>query len=267
MKALVWLSILAAAASYNLGLGLPIEKEEPVIPELPPVVETEPVPEEIPEELPAPTAAQLYTEFYKTYFASVDAETDWDNATYFIALPDLDFNGIPELIVEKAGASAANYIEIYTIEDGEVRAFTESRLNLPYAKNAVDFGIEGDLASSFNIHEDGDGYAMYAESRNGASDMQRSTWYKFTSVDGALACETITSYHAEMTDWNDYRLDIAVWDGVEYAYDEFEPLYREWLTDYFQAHPITDASYMDPLRTHEINNADAAYALIAEICG
>ncbi|MBQ8369528.1 MAG: hypothetical protein IJ497_10375 [Clostridia bacterium] len=265
MKALLWLSILAAAASYNLGIGVPIEKEEPVIPALPPVVETET--EVIPEEIPAPTAEQLYTEFYTTHFASVDPETAWDNAAYFIALPDLDFNGIPELVVEKAGASAAGWIEIYTIEDSEVRAFTVSRLDVPAAKNAVEFGIEGDLASSINIHEDGDGYAMYAESRNGALNFMRSSWLKFTSADGALACEIISSYRADVTDWSDYAFDTAVWNGIEYTYDEFEPLYREWLTDYFQAHPITDASYMDNLRTHEIGSTDEAYALISEICG
>ena len=264
MKAFLWLSILAAAASYNLGLGVPTETVEPVIPELEPVVET--VPEEIPEEPAAPAPAELYTEFYQTHFASVDPETDWDSAAYYIALPDLDFNGVPELVVERAGASAAGLIEIYTIEDGEVRAFTESRLDVPSAKNVVDFFIEGDLASSINIHEDGDGYAMYAESRNGALDFMRSAWLKFTSDDGALACETVSAYRADVTDWSDYAFDTAVWNGTEYTYEEFEPLYREWLTDFFQARPITDASYMDNLRTHTICSTDEAYALIEQIC-
>ena len=138
MKILLWISILAALASYNAGLGVPVEKEEPAIPELPPVVETESAEPEVPEEpeIPAePTAAELYTEFFKKHYESVDPETDWDNAAYWIALPDLDFNGIPELIVEKAGASASGLLEIYTIEDGEVRTFGYSRLGEPLIRD------------------------------------------------------------------------------------------------------------------------------------
>ena len=100
MKILLWISILAALASYNAGLGMPSPEEEPVIPELPPVVETEIEETEEPEVLPEPTAAQIYTEFYRTNYESVDPETDWDNAAYYIALPDLDFNGVPEMVVE-----------------------------------------------------------------------------------------------------------------------------------------------------------------------
>ncbi len=265
MKALLWISIFAALASYNAGIGRSIDKEEPVIPELPPVVEEIPETEAIPEA--SPTAAQLYTEFFKNHYESVDPETDWDCAAYFIALPDLDFNGIPELVVEKAGASASGLLEIYTIEEGEVRTLGNSRLDIPRAKNAVDFWFEGHLGFSINLHEEGDAAAFYMDSRNGASDMQYSTWLKFTSADGALACEEISSYRAEMTNWDDYKLDTAVWNGVEYTYDEFEPLYREWLADYFQAHPIIDAAYMENLRTHEIGNTDEMLALIEEICG
>ena len=269
MKILLWISILAALASYNAGLGVSVEKEEPAIPELPPVVETESAEPEVPEEpeIPAePTAAELYTGFFKTHYKSVDPETDWDNAAYWIALPDLDFNGIPELIVEKAGASASGLLEIYTIEDGEVRTFGYSRLDIPRARNAVESAFEGSL-SDINIHEDGDGYSIFIGSSNGAMDFERCTYYRFTSADGALACEEISSYRADVTDWSDYSFDTAVWNGVEYTYDEFEPLYREWLTDFFQAHPISDAAYMENLRTHEIGNTEEMLALIEDICG
>ncbi|MBQ2725818.1 MAG: hypothetical protein IJP32_12630 [Clostridia bacterium] len=269
MKVLIWFSIFGALLSYNAGIGENAVREEPVIPELPPVMEEESAEtEENPEteEAPAPTAAQLYTEFFRTHYESVDPKTDWDNAAYWIALPDLDFNGIPELIVEKAGASASGLLEIYTIEEGEVRTFGYSRLDLPRARNAVDFAFEGSL-SDINIHEDGDGFSIFLASHNGAMDFERYAYYRFTSSDGALACETVSAYVAEMTDWEDYRFDTAVWNGAEYTYDEFEPLYREWLADYFQAHPISDAAYMENLRTYEIGNTEEMLALIAEICG
>ena len=269
MKVLLWISLFGALLSYNAGLGRPAAKDEPVIPELPPVIEEETaLPEEFPEteEEPVPTAAQLYTEFFRTHYESVDPETDWDNAAYWIALPDLDFNGIPELIVEKAGASASGLLEIYTIEDGEVRTFGYSRLDIPRARNAVEFAFEGSL-SDINIHEDGDGYSIFIKSHNGAMDFERYAYYRFTSADGTLACEEISAYRADVTDWSDYSFDTAVWNGVEYTYDEFEPLYREWLTDYFQAHPISDASYMENLRTYEIGNTAEMLALITDICG
>lgn len=269
MKLLLWISIFGALLSYNAGLGRPVTKEEPVIPELPPVAEEETAaPEELPktEEEPAPTATEIYTEFFNTHYASVDPETDWDNAAYWIALPDLDFNGIPELIVEKAGASASGLLEIYTIEDGEVHTFGYSRLDIPRARNAVEFAFEGSL-SDINIHEDGDGYSIFIGSHNGAMDFERYAYYRFTSADGALACEEISSYRADITDWSAYSFDTAVWNGIEYTYDEFEPLYREWLTDYFQAHPISDAAYMENLRTYEICSTAEMLALIGEICG
>lgn len=273
MKFLLWISIFGALLSYNAGLGRPVTKEEAVIPDLPPVSEEEttepdelPETEAAPEEEPAPTAAEIYTGFFNTHYASVDPETDWDNAAYWIALPDLDFNGIPELIVEKAGASASGLLEIYTIEDGEVRTFGYSRLDIPRARNAVEFAFEGSL-SDINIHEDGDGYSIFIGSHNGAMDFERYAYYRFTSADGALACEEISSYRADVTDWSDYSFDTAVWNGVEYTYDEFEPLYREWLTDYFQAHPISDAAYLENLRTYEICSTAEMLALIGEICG
>ncbi len=266
MKILLWISILAALASYNAGHGVPQPKEEPVIPELPAVTETVPEEPETPDVPAEPTAADLYTEFFRTHYESVDPETDWDNAAYFIALPDLDFNGVPELVVEKAGASAAGLLEIYTIEDGEVRTLGYSRLDIPRAKNAVDFAFEGSF-SDINIHRDGDGCSIIIESHNGALDFQRCAFYRFVSADGALACEEISSCRADVTDWSDYNFDVAVWNGAEYTYSEFEPLYREWLTDYFQEHPILDAAWMDGIRTHEIGNTDAMLALIEEICG
>lgn len=266
MKILLWISILAALASYNAGLGMPSPEEEPVIPELPPVVETEIEETEEPEVLPESTAAQTYTEFYRTNYESVDPETDWDNAAYYIALPDLDFNGVPEMVVEKAGASASGLLEIYTIEEGEVRTLGYSRLDIPRARNAVEFAFEGSL-SDINIHEDGDGYSIFIESHNGAMDFERYAYYRFTSADGALACEEISAYRADVMDWSDYSFDIAVWNGVEYTYQEFEPLYREWLADFFQAHPISDAEWMNARRTHDISSVEEAYALIEEICG
>lgn len=270
MKAFLWISIFAALASYNAGLGRPVVNEE-ALPELPPIAEEESaVPEEIPEteaapeETVAPTASDIYTEFYRTHYATVDPGTDWDNAAYYIALADLDFNGSLEMIVEKAGASASSLLEIYTIENGTVCTFGYSRLDIPRSQNAVDFAFEGSL-SDINIHEDGDGYSIFIESSNGAMVFERCAYYRFTSVDGALACEELSSYRADVTDWSDYNFDTAVWNGVEYTYQEFEPLYREWLTDYFQAHPITDAEWMNVRRTHTISSVEEAYGLIAEL--
>lgn len=268
MKAFAWFGLFAALAAYHAGISVPQPEEETAIPTLPVIEETAETPEETaePEITPEPTAADLYTEFFKTHYESVDPETDWDNAAYFIALPDLDFNGVPELVVEKAGASASGLLEIYTIEDGEVRAFSYSRLDIPRARNAVDFSFEGSF-SDINIHEDGAGCSIFIGSHNGAMDFERYAYYRFTSADGALACEEISAYRADVTDWSDYSFDTAVWNGVEYTYEEFEPLYREWLADYFQAHPIIDASYMENLRTHEICNTEEMLALIGSING
>jgi len=244
-----------------------VTEEKPEIPELPVITETETAEPEEPEILPEPTEAELYTEFFRQYYESVDPETDWDNAAYFIALPDLDFNGIPELIVEKAGASASSLLEIYTIEEGEVRTLGNSRLDLPRAKNAVDFWFEGSV-SDFNIHEYEGGSSVYLFSRNGAMDMEYSTLLRLASIDGALGCEIVTSYRAEVTDWTDYNFDTAVWDGTEYTYDEFESLYRAWLSDvFYQEHPVLDAGWMDERKTQEIGNTDEMLALIEEICG
>ena len=54
---------------------------------------------------------------------------------------------------------------------------------------------------------------------------------------------------------------------MEYTYSAFEPLYREWLADYFQEHPITDAEWMNARRTHTISGTEEMLALIAKICG
>ncbi|MBQ8332873.1 MAG: hypothetical protein IJX93_03775, partial [Clostridia bacterium] len=135
---------------------------------------------------------------------------------------DLDGNGIDELIVYDWGASANTGIEIFTIENGEVRSFytgtnvitygdgTGAKSLAPPSVNAVDYGFAG-LPSSYSNKSDvilwftpctgRNGHILY--SQNGSDVHTSEDYYYFTSdANGNLTVELLRSFYCEAIDSN-----------------------------------------------------------------
>jgi len=141
-------------------------------------------------------------------------------ATEFL---DLDGNGVDELIIYNWGASASCGIEIFTIENREVRSFSTGTNGIthysgkgkslaPPAANAVDFGFWG-LPTSYADRSDTvlwfvpcdsrkrNGHVLY--SMNGSDVHTSEDYYYFTTdANGNLTVEVLRSYYCEAIDSN-----------------------------------------------------------------
>ena len=134
---------------------------------------------------------------------------------------DLDGNGIDELIIYDWGASANCGIEIFTIENGEVRSFStttsgvthysgEPKSLAPPSANAVNYSFWGlptsysdktDVILWFNPCTGRNGHVLY--SMNGSDVHTSEDYYYFTSdANGNLTVEVLRSFYCEAIDSN-----------------------------------------------------------------
>ncbi|MBR3997345.1 MAG: hypothetical protein IKI93_03270, partial [Clostridia bacterium] len=166
--------------------------------------------------------------------STVDPDTIWQTfrdtvvspySEYIVATEylDLDGNGIDELIIYDWGASASCGIEIFTIENGEVRSFStgtngithyseEAKSLAPPSANADAYSFWG-LPTSYADRSDTvlwfvpcdyrkrNGHVLY--SMNGSDVHTSEDYYYFTSDEnGLLTVELLCSFRCEAIDSN-----------------------------------------------------------------
>ncbi len=160
--------------------------------------------------------AQLYEEFITEKLTPFES--------YMVAMEyiDLDGNGIDELIVYDWGASANYGIEIFTVEEGEVRSFsTETNVITRYEGNAQALAPPSKNANDYvfwgvpTSHNNGfqhvqlwfvpcefvNGHVLY--SMNGSEFHTSEDYYYFTSDEnGYLTVELLMSFYCEAIDSN-----------------------------------------------------------------
>jgi len=168
------------------------------------------------EPVTAADPAQLYEAFITEKLTPFES--------YMVAMEyiDLDGNGIDELIVYDWGASANYGIEIFTVEDGEVRSFsTETNVITRYEGNAQALAPPSKNANDYvfwgvpTSHNNGfqpvqlwfvpcdfvNGHVLY--SMNGSEFHTSEDYYYFTSDEnGYLTVELLMSFYCEAIDSN-----------------------------------------------------------------
>lgn len=201
---------------------------------------------------------QLYEDFYLTTLKPIAA------GIQKLALFDLDFNTIPELVVFTPGASASSGCVIFTIEQGEVRSFnTTDTISayagidhkeplVPLSQNAtVPFFwanyLEAEslefLQSRFLLCKErvGGQLSWILCSANGYDSGSWGTWYRFSSKEGALTVELLLNYEF-----------VGQWSHKSASKDQW----------YIDSQEVTEMEYENG-RAEFIASLDQQYELVA----
>ncbi|MBQ3815627.1 MAG: hypothetical protein II836_06190, partial [Clostridia bacterium] len=164
---------------------------------------------------------------------------------YGAELGDLDGDGVMELIVYRQPTESTYPLDIYTIEDGEVRAFF-SPFDVPRSAGAPDYDvILSSLPASFAVPDSLIGFfrmesgiailGAYVGSEFNAS----YRCYQFASIDGTLRIRELFS--AEwMGEWyyDEAMRNRTFMNGEEIAggYEAFRTAWDSWVSDFALAY-------------------------------
>lgn len=205
---------------------------------------------------------RLYYDFYINELSKIEDYIEG------ISLLDLDFNGIYELIVYLPGASASGSSEIYTIEDGEVRAFSGRALpeevwerNVPYSKNAVkgmfwanlpsgmlkDWQIEfWNIFKMYHNRKTGENiFVIHTGNAAGEKDSW-NTWVKFKNLNGALSAVVIFSYEkVGGYDEKSGKFETLKWliNNKSVNEEEYEAAIINFETDFYSKYELVNFDY------------------------
>ncbi|MBQ4347124.1 MAG: hypothetical protein IJC39_01595, partial [Firmicutes bacterium] len=188
---------------------------------------------------------------------SREAFLDDANAISFL---DLDMNGSSELIIYRQGGSSADIAEIYTIENGEIKAFSntaaenakeavpESMNHLPNTFSAAYYtnetrqsvleAWEKEIVGFFRFKGE-DGEYFYLHSQSGSEDFSRGAYFRFYSLNGALAAEVLFSYadYSENYFDSDFSGKSFV-NGKEVDKETLAETHKAWKEDFFSEKEI-----------------------------
>lgn len=199
---------------------------------------------------------ELYEDFYQTTLKPVAL------GIQKLALFDLDFNTIPELVVFTPGASGSAGCVIFTIEQGVVRSFnttdaisayaeidhTEPLVPLSQNVIAPSFWANYLAPESLEFTESrfllckerlGDQQSWILCSANGYDSGSWGTWYRFGSKEGALMVEPLLSYEF-VGQWSHKSVGKDQWyiNGEEVTETEYDKARAEFLASLDQQYEL-----------------------------
>lgn len=178
---------------------------------------------------------------YDAFVAEHYDPDNWQTAAYIERRIDLDRNGLNELILYRSPTEAACYLDIYTWEDGEIRAFHTALEGIPASRNADPEGrycAAVTAGNSTRSESDPDGFYSDFFSVNGdvfliamdASEFwQIIHCYAFGSTEGALSATRIFSaerYGEFVPD--ETKKNKAFVNGQEIPYEEYGGALLAW---------------------------------------
>ena len=178
---------------------------------------------------------------YDAFVAEHYDPDNWQTAAYTERRIDLDRDGLTELILYRSPTEAAYPLDIYTWEDGEIRAFHTALEGIPASRNADPDGRYCAALTAGNSSRnasDPDGFYSDFFSVNGevfliamdASEFwQIIRCYAFGSADGALSSSLVFSaerYGEFVSD--ETKKNKAFVNGQEIPLDEYGGALLSW---------------------------------------
>ena len=157
--------------------------------------------------------AEGWREAYRQLFRTVSENADY--VDYLLGpvqaagLLDLNGSGIPELILFFPGASKSHAAVVFTVEEGEVRAFNSvCTYGLPLSRYAVDEAFWANDLPAGQFADDVPAFRYYTENGEGFWLLNSGNaawpaevwcdWLRFgPAEDGCLTCQSLLSLSAE----------------------------------------------------------------------
>lgn len=199
--------------------------------------------------------AAAYEEFFFDTLYSA-APSELEERFYYISLADLDFNGIPELLVFFMPMPNGYPLDIYTMENGAIRAFGADRGFLqqygiqlpPDARNTPEHSFSVNLYTDVTNAETlplfSDALLLYRNRDTGETawfcrsvtnthntyDGFISDWtaYRFTQSGGCLSAEALFSVTFTVDGEGKNERVTPFVNGTEIPYEELDAQVADW---------------------------------------
>ena len=213
-----------------------------------------------PEEPEGSDWREAYRQFIRRAAETSDDEEAYQGPVQAVGLLDLNGSGIPELILFFPGASKSAEAAVFTLEEGELRAFNaDCSCDLPLAKHAMDRtvwandqtggSIEDQIPAFRFYHGQGDSFWLL-NSGNAAWPAEIwCDWLRFgPAEDKCLACQSLLSLAVEGEEgFGGEYTETGWWANGEAvtreAYHEAEDQFDAWLVT-FAADPVDPGAYL-----------------------
>ncbi len=202
----------------------------------PPDFTSAPTPAVTPDVTPVPTPAPELTEDWQKAYAELvsrrvaEYDPGWSSNILALDLKDFTGDGVPELLLYTEGGGASGGLELYVMEDGELRAFCKNCMDgMPLAANAVGGRLSTNYGAAnadldwpyLRLFDDGWLIGSYNADPIGSF----YDWYRpGADADGRLTLEKLISFETEGAEGEgDHGENVARWtvNGEEVSRAKF----------------------------------------------
>lgn len=197
-------------------------------------------------EAPAPALPEVGEGWEEVYLAFLEDNFDilaalWPDGLTGVGFIDLDIDGVPEMLLFDAGASATMGVQLFDVtDDGSVVCVSSARENAAGAFGDEYFSRVSVCASffeSFRLSRTGDGYCFWVDSANGSLESSWDELVRFDRGENGImvpvsVCERYLESDAETGETVAERYAVGGQEADAAAYDAALAVYADADTGY-----------------------------------